>query len=381
MTKEPMTAHSETQSKAGYSAESKTVSKTGSKSRLVAVVVTFNRLDQLKVTVDRLLAVAPTALDMVLVVDNASTDDTAAWLASQRDARLQVHRCAQNGGGAGGFEAGLRIVRDSLDPDWVVVMDDDARPLPGALEHFMSTPRDDTQALAAAVYFPDGRICEMNRPSCNPFWRPTVFLDTLWRSLRGKGRDGYHIPKESYEAQTSREIDLTSFVGLFLSRRMLAQVGLPDGRLFLYGDDVIYTLKLRQQGFRIHFDPSVAFEHDCSTFENDQKRVFHPLWKVYYTYRNGLLMYRLAAGPLFWLLLPMAALKWTLVGRRYGADRPIYNRLLRRALRDAVLRDLRLRFPEVKALAACDAGLAMAENEPVIAPQQHNPEKERDQTG
>mgnify|MGYP003836068641 CR=1 FL=1 len=320
--------------------------------RLVAVVVTYNRLEMLKKTLVRLLETPPEALEAVLVVDNACTDGTTEWLAEQRDPRLSIIRSETNIGGAGGFEIGMRAALERFDPDWLVVMDDDARPCPGALEGFHAAPRPDDLAPAAAVYFPDGGICEMNRPSINPFWRPRVFLRTLWRGMTGQGsRDGYHIPYAAYTAEGPTDIDLTSFVGLFLSRRMVETVGLPDGHLFLYGDDVIYTLGLRKAGFRIQFDPDLRFEHDCSTFENDRRRVFRPLWKVYYTYRNGLLMYRRAAGPLFWLLVPGAALKWALVGRRYGADRRRYNRLLRRALLDALREDTRLTHAQVLELA------------------------------
>ena len=58
--------------------------------RLVAVVVTYNRLNKLQDTVARLLEAAPADLAAVVVVDNASTDGTAAWLANQSDPRLDV---------------------------------------------------------------------------------------------------------------------------------------------------------------------------------------------------------------------------------------------------------------------------------------------------
>lgn len=315
--------------------------------RLVAVVVTHDRLDKLQATLARLLESPAWALQAVVVVDNASSDGTADWLAAQDDPRLVVQRNAENLGGAGGFETGMRLASARFDPDWMVVMDDDARPAPGALAAFHAARRPEDTACAAAVYFPDGRVCEMNRPSENPFWHPRVFLRTLRR-----GRDGYHISYADYDAPCPRPIDLTSFVGLFLSRRIIGETGFPEGRLFLYGDDVIYTLRLRRKGLKIVFDPRVRFEHDCSTFADDRRRVFRPLWKVYYTYRNGLLMYRAAAGVLFWPLLLLLAVKWHLAAGRYGADRATYLRLTRRALVDAVLGRVRCSHDEVLALAA-----------------------------
>ncbi|WP_372574012.1 glycosyltransferase [Ruegeria jejuensis] len=314
--------------------------------RLVAVVVTHNRLAKLKPTLARLLAVDPAHLQAVVVVDNACSDGTDKWLDTQRDPRLTAIASAENIGGAGGFERGLRHAMQHLDPDWLVVMDDDACPAPDTLARFHNSPRSPDTAYAAAVYFPDGRICEMNRPSCNPFWSPALFLRTLTR-----GRDGYHIPHSAYDVEVPCPIDLTSFVGLFLSRQIVEDSGYPDPGLFLYGDDVIYTLTLRRRGWNILFDPALRFEHDFSTFEAQGPQTIRPLWKVYYFCRNRLLMYRAAAPVLFWLLLPLLGLKWHLAGGRYGADKPLYLRLLRRALRDAAARNTELSHGEVLALA------------------------------
>ena len=319
--------------------------------RLVAVVATHDRLGQLRQTLERLLAAAPRDLAGIVVVDNASTDGTAAYLAGLEDPRLIVHRSEANLGGAGGMETGMRLAVARLDPDWIVLMDDDGRPEPGALAAFHDLPRDPDAAYAAAVYYPDGRICEMNRPSVNPFWRPRVFAGTLLRMVGGGTRDGYHIPRAAYDAPAPRPIDMTSFVGLFLPRRAVEAAGYPEGRLFLYGDDVIYTLGLRRAGIAIAFDPRIRFEHDCSTFADDRRRVFNPLWKVYYTYRNGLMMYRSAAGPLFWPMLLMLVPKWWLAARRYGPDRPLYLRLMRRALADALTGRPLPAHAEVRAMA------------------------------
>src|SRR5690606_17746683 len=105
----------------------------------------------------------------VVVVDNLSPDGTAAWLTAQADPRLVVLRPDRNLGGAGGFEAGMRLAVARFDPDWLVVMDDDARPHPGTLAGFAAMDKTGWDALAAAVHYPDGAVCAMNRPYRNPF--------------------------------------------------------------------------------------------------------------------------------------------------------------------------------------------------------------------
>ena len=131
----------------------------GPNGRLVAVVVTYQRLDQLRVTLQALLDQPTRDLSAVLVVDNASQDGTAEWLAGQSDARLITLTLPENRGGAGGFEAGMRHAVEHLSPDWIVVMDDDARPEPGAFAAFQALDLTGFDGFAAAVRHPDGTLC------------------------------------------------------------------------------------------------------------------------------------------------------------------------------------------------------------------------------
>lgn len=305
------------------------------KPRLVAVVVTYNRLDKLQVTLARLFAAQVEGLAHIVVVDNASTDGTAEFLAQQSTPQLTVLRCAVNGGGAGGFEAGMRMVVSAFDPDWILVMDDDARPDPGAVSTFLEADRSAAIAWAAAVYHPDGRICDMNRPTMNPFWHKGMVWATLRGMLRGQGRNGFHLNIADYEGTAHRAIDSGSFVGLFISRAAHETVGYPDGSLFIYGDDVLYSLALRQAGGQILFDPAIRFEHDFSTMTDADQR-FRPLWKTYYHYRNLLMVYRLASGPWFWLVLPLMILKWGIKVRFHSGERMRYLALVARAVRDGL---------------------------------------------
>jgi len=314
--------------------------------RLVAVVVTYNRLDKLRVTIKRLLDVPTGDLDAVLVVNNASDDGTGAWLDTLSDPRLVVHHSDSNIGGAGGFEAGMRLAVSRFDPDWMVVMDDDARPLPGALAAFHALDTSRWDAVAAAVYFPDGDICEMNRPSRNPFWHQREFFRTLF----GGGRRGFHVLPEDYRGP-GMAIDVASFVGLFISRAAVARVGYPDGKLFVYGDDGLFTLGLSRAGGRIGFEPGVKFEHDCSTFAGQRGR-FRPLWKVYYYHRNLLMLYRLAAG---WMFLPVMLVilpKWLSKLRHHSGQRRVFLRLMGRAIKDGLIGRTGVDHDAVLALAA-----------------------------
>jgi GT2 family glycosyltransferase len=298
--------------------------------RIAAVVVTYNRRDQIGVTLPRLLG---EQVDHVIVVDNGSTDGTREWLAGVDDPRLVLLLPGENLGGAGGFEQGMRLAVERFDPDWIVVLDDDARPEPGAMTAFRQLSLEGWDAVAAAVRQPDGQVCDMNRPVLNPFQHRNVFL----RTMLGGGRPAFHLDNAAFADSTLRPVDGASFVGLFLSRGAIAKAGYPDGRLFIYAEDGIYTLGLTQAGGRMAFSSEVRFEHDCSTFAS-ARGGFTPVWKTYYYYRNLMFLYRLAAGWLFWPALIIVVPKWVLKGRLQGEeDRGTYYRLLWDAVRDGLL--------------------------------------------
>ncbi len=326
--------------------------------RLVAVVVTYNRLDKLKDTVARLLDSPDEDLSAVVVVDNASTDGTGDWLATVGDPRLDVQLSETNRGGAGGFERGMRRAMAAHSPDWLVVMDDDGRPAPGALAAFHALPahQDPARAwdgVAAAVYFPGGGICEMNRPSRNPFWHGREFLRTLF----GGGRSGFHVQPADYQGE-GMQIDVTSFVGFFISADAVRRIGYPDPDLFIYGDDGLYTLGLTKSGGRIGFEPGVRFEHDLTTFvpkdgeEQAQRGRFIPLWKVYYYHRNLLLLYRMAAGIWFWAAMLVILPKWLSKVRLHKGERRAFLRLMLRAIGDGLRGRTHVPHAEVLSLAA-----------------------------
>ena len=301
-------------------------------SRLVAVVVTYNRLDEIKITTSQLLKESCQA---VIVVDNGSTDGTREWLNEQTNPKLHVVLTKINLGGAGGFELGVRVACEDYNPDWVVVMDDDARPETGAFQNFLKTADCNWGIIASAVYLPNGNICEMNRPSRNPFWHLMAFFKTLLNMLKGQGRKGFHIGNDCYDREDIQDIDVASFVGMFISREVVEKIGLPDGKLFIYGDDVAYCLRARKAGFSIGFAPFVQFQHACSTFEN--KKTYTPIWKVYYNYRNGLFTYKMASGLYFPAVVIICLTKWALNGRHYGSEKKIYYKLLWKAVRDGLM--------------------------------------------
>lgn len=315
--------------------------------KLVAVIVTFNRLAMLRQTLEHTLG---KGFHKIIIVNNCSTDGTGGWLDSLDHKSLAIIHTENNQGGAGGFKLGFIYAAENLpEADWLVCFDDDAHPEGDitATFHALDIPAD-VGSMAAAVYLPDGNISEMNRPSRNPFWHLQAFL-----AASVKGRHGFHIDDEKYQLDEPIEIDASSFVGCFIRLSLIRsrQIGLPRSELFIYADDIIYVLELRKAGFRHWFVPTITFSHDCQTLVNQQS-VYHPLWKAYYTFRNGLEMYRIASGLLYPLILLIKIPKFFLSVRFYKKyERRKFLAITAHAVWDGIRRDYSKNHKQVVALS------------------------------
>lgn len=277
---------------------------------VVAIIVTYNRLKNLKASVR---AYREELVNNILVIDNGSTDGTHAWLEAVRvhEPRLRVLSLGRNSGGAGGFAAGLRWADRILQGrGWIVLHDDDAYPVPGVTtkfrQHLAYGLYESCAAVATAVITPEGSPADINRPILNFFSHPLE----CWQRVRGKGtmlRDLYHVPgKDLLDQQTCYRVHAASFVGLYLNLERLPcseRERYPESDLFIYGDDTLYTANLTRRSLQILFDARLRYVHNTGT--GYEKGILRPEWKHYYISRNSLRVYLMLAswlGPLLYLM-------------------------------------------------------------------------------
>ena len=134
--------------------------------KTTAVVVTYNRLDKLRLCLDALLSQSE-PLSEIVVVNNNSTDGTGAYLDSMAHAHEQLrhYELTENVGGAGGFEKGVGIAVEH-GADYVWIMDDDTLPEPTAFAELLSGfgAFDHVGFACSRVNWTDGNIHNMNKP-------------------------------------------------------------------------------------------------------------------------------------------------------------------------------------------------------------------------
>ena len=167
-------------------------------------------------------------VDRILVVDNASSDDTPALLAARPD--VEVVRLEVNGGGARGYAEAVRRGRET-GADWLWLMDDEAEPRPDALERLLAAPAaadPATAVLAGAVEQPDGTLELLHRGHL--------------------GRFMTNLPASAYRAGEHPELGFASFVGFLVRGDVARRLELPRAEFFIGCDDVEYSLRARELG-------------------------------------------------------------------------------------------------------------------------------------
>lgn len=205
--------------------------------RVVAVVVAWNRRDLLARTLAG-LAAQERPVDATVVVDNASTDDSAA-LARAHAVTTEVVSLPVNTGGAGGFAAGIAVAVARHDADLVWIMDDDTVPQPGALAALLAARAGYPGPVAVAASradWHDGREHPMNTP---------------------RERFGLSAPaRDAAAAVGAKAIRSASFVSILIDADAIRAHGLPEAAYFLWNDDFEYTARLLRDGVGLYVPAS-----------------------------------------------------------------------------------------------------------------------------
>ncbi|KQV64915.1 glycosyl transferase [Nocardioides sp. Root122] len=234
---------------------------------VAVVVVTHNRAELLGRLLDG-LAAQTRRPDAVVVVDNASADDTAQVLAARTD--LPLHVITQdNLGGAGGFHAGVRAAYDAgWDRVWLV--DDDVVPAPGCLEALLAVDED---CLIAVREDLTGALVE--KAAVDFDLRNPLAIHPKRATVDATYRDRASMP-ELVEVQN------VAFEGFMTRRSVVAEIGFPDPAFFIFYDDAEYAVRARRAGRRIMAVRDAVLVRQLDF--NQQ----HDLsgWKGFYMYRN-----------------------------------------------------------------------------------------------
>lgn len=243
-------------------------------SSICVVLTTFNRLDKLK---KALICYSHQKLKpkYVIVVDNASTDNTLdflkIWQTKPEGFEKIIIHSKDNLGGSGGFYLGERYFL-KLDADWVLVADDDAY-------------LEEDYLLGMNKYI-ESHDTKNISVLCGKVIQNGTYLNKHRARLRSKWIFDFDRPiSQKLYDEPSFYPDFVSYVGILIQKSKLLQAGLVDKDFFIWRDDSEHSCRLRKYG-KIVCIPQYTIVHDA-----DEEHKGYS-WKSYYGYRNGTVLFK-----------------------------------------------------------------------------------------
>jgi N-acetylglucosaminyl-diphospho-decaprenol L-rhamnosyltransferase len=218
-------------------------------------VVTWNTAELTADALRRLLDSDQGCALRILVRDNGSTDGTPAILA-ERVPEADVDAGAENLG----FAAGVNTIIARSAAPWLLLLNSDAWPDPGAIGRLVRAAQDHPRAAAVAPRLerPDGTL----EHSTFPF--PSIRLASIMAFRRARmshERAEQLMLEGDWAHDRPRAVDWAVGAALLLRREAVADVGGFDERFFMYVEDVEWCWRAERKGWQIWFDPSALVRH------------------------------------------------------------------------------------------------------------------------
>ena len=182
----------------------------------------------------------------VIVIDNGSTDESAAGLLeSYPNINLRLERFETNQGFAVANNFGARLARGK----WLALLNSDAFPEPDWLAQLIEAAKNNPEFSFFA-----SRQLQANNPEFLDGAGDTYHISGLaWRQYSGYPTDKFGLsPKEVFGACAAAAL---------YSREAFLQVGGFDEDFFSYHEDVDLSFRLRLQGFRCLYIPNAIVHH------------------------------------------------------------------------------------------------------------------------
>jgi N-acetylglucosaminyl-diphospho-decaprenol L-rhamnosyltransferase len=269
-----------------------------------AVVVSWNGAHLLPACLDSLLAQTVASDLEVLVVDNASEDNTAAVLA-ERYPQVIVVRSGSNLGFAGGADLGLA----GFTGPFITLLNNDATLAADAVERMVSVlqqPGNErvgavtAKILLAGAYRLERGFTEATAPTGSyqrddgwlvpadpdsPGAMSVVNSTGNLVTRRGTATDRDWLRSDGEESQ---DTDVFGFCGgaAVLRRAALDDVGGFDRELFLYYEDTDLSWRLRAAGWTIRYCEQAVARHLHAASSDSASPLFR-----YYNTRNSLMVF------------------------------------------------------------------------------------------
>lgn len=225
--------------------------------KLSVVLVNFNTRPFILKCIDSIFINNPNDDIEIIIVDNNSQDDSVSAIQSNYP-HIKLIKNPSNVGYAKAINQGIKIAKGQyillLNPDTIVFPDT----LNTAINFMDKNLR--VGVVTCKVELEDGKIdpaCHRGFPTPWASFCYFVGLERLFPKSRLFGR--YHLGWLPLD--TIHEIDTPSGCFYLIRKSVIDEVGLLDENYFLFYEEVDWSYRIKQKGWKIFFLPEVKILH------------------------------------------------------------------------------------------------------------------------
>jgi GT2 family glycosyltransferase len=194
----------------------------------------------------------------VVVVDNASDDDSAEVAKAFDGLPVSIVQLIENAGYAAGLNAGIASLRKQP-PDAVMVLNPDCRLRPDMLATLARAVRlPDRAVVAPRMLNPDGSL----QPSLRRL--PTVRGALVESVLGGRVADRLGVGELVFDEEPHDRpgpVPWITGAALLIAWPVVDAVGPWDETFLLYSEETEYLLRAGDHGWRTWYEPAAVIEH------------------------------------------------------------------------------------------------------------------------
>ena len=245
---------------------------------LSVVIVNYQTFELTRNTINSIFEYSYPFSYEILVVDNASSDDSLSRLQDYFKDKVTFIASKENNGFAAGNNPALRVAKGK----YVLLLNSDTIVWENTLENIYSYMEEHTDVGASGcrVLLENGdldKACKRSFPNVkNSFFR-------LFHIPTNSKDDNYNL--DDLPDDEIYEIDCLTGAFMFMRAEALNEAGLLDETFFMYGEDIDLCYRIKKAGWKIIYYGESKITHLKGASSKKQKnKLIYEFYRAMYIY-------------------------------------------------------------------------------------------------
>lgn len=213
---------------------------------LTIAILNYNSGEYLKKCLESIEGVKDEANISTIVIDNNSTDESLT-LAEQQFKDVEFVKNKENLGFSKGYNPTLKKIRT----EFILLLNPDCILKKGVIKKILQDFDETVGAATCKIVLPNGSV---DLTAHRGFPTPMASLMYMFGN-----NSKYHLTSKL--SDQVHEVDAIAGAFFMTKKSILEEVGYLDESFFLYGEDIDLSLRIKKNGYKILYDPTVEIVH------------------------------------------------------------------------------------------------------------------------